>query len=151
MLMITYIYIYILQEIIWSRRLTLLKNISRQNGKYHISYHNNITYLYIQIKIPSLMVGEKLQGKRKLTVNETMGTKEGSWYGRWLQAMSNISREKWMCSFHFLCLFFPFEQMLLSLGKVSPHKVNSKTWGLLLLIYALIVFCIKKLWPLPSS
>lgn len=48
-----------------------------------------------------------------------------------------------MCFFHFLCLFFPFEQMLLSLGKVPLHKVNSKTLGLLLLIYALIVFCKK--------
>lgn len=60
------------------------KNISRQNGKYHISYHDKIMYLYIKIKIPSLLVGEKLQGKRKLSVNGTMdgiihnGTKENS-------------------------------------------------------------------------
>lgn len=125
------------------------KILADKNGKYHNSYHNNITYLYIQIKIPSLLVGEKLQGKRKLTVNGTMdvimGTKEGSWCGDCKQwaIFPQYLREKWMCFFHFLCLFFPFEQMLLSLGKVPLHKVNSKTLGLLLLIYALIVFCKK--------
>lgn len=56
--------------------------LADKNEKYRFSYHNNITYLYIQIKIPSLLVAEKLHGKRKLTLNGTMdgimGTKEGS-------------------------------------------------------------------------
>lgn len=60
----------------------ILKILVDKNGKYGISYHNKITYLCSQIKILRLLMGEKLQGKRKLTVNGTMdgimGTKEGS-------------------------------------------------------------------------
>lgn len=60
--------------------------------------------------------------------------------------MRNISMtfERGVDTFLSLGMFFPFEQMLFSFGKVSLHKVSSKTLGLLLLIYALIVFCINK-------
>lgn len=78
--MLMYKYMYIYMYITYGPEGWLyFKNISRQNEKCHISYHNNIMCLNIQIKIPNSLVDEKLQGKRKLIANGTgdgiMGTK----------------------------------------------------------------------------